>query len=280
MKIWIIGKRGTLSQAMQRKCKEKGIDYIATSKEEVDLENPRAVRAQFETGSLTHVINCAAYTDVDLAEQERAKAYALNASAVALLSKLSRERATRLIHFSTDYVFDGVKGKYAENNPTSPLSEYGRSKAAGERFLMAHNPEALLIRTSWLFGKEGQSFVKKMVELMEKQEKISVVSDQRGLPTYADDLAESALSILDASGIYHFANQGETTWYEFAQTIRAILQKQCGGVRCQLVEPISSNAYNRIAKRPRSSILLTQTFSPRHWREGLEEVLTDAMGSK
>lgn len=279
MRIWIIGKTGILSQAMQRKCLEKGLDFIASSKEELDLENEGAVRAQFETLYFTHLINCAGYTAVDRAEEEKEKAHALNGDAVALLAKLSKEKGNKLIHFSTDYVFDGAKEGYGEEDEKAPLSEYGKSKERGERLLLEHYPQSLLIRTSWLFGKGGKDFVSKMIALMDKEEKISVVNDQRGRPTYADDLAEAVLSILDASGIYHFANEGETTWHGFAEKIYQKL-KEKKEVRCQVVEPISSEKLGALAKRPVSSILLTKKFSPSHWELGLEEVLNHALISQ
>lgn len=279
MRIWIIGKQGMLSQAMQRKCLEKGIDFVASTREELDLENEEAVSAQFETLMFTHVINCAGYTAVDQAEDESEKAHALNAEAVALLAKLSKEKGNKLVHFSTDYVFDGEKEAYGEEDEKAPLSEYGKSKEMGERFLMEHYPQALLVRTSWLFGKEGNDFVKKMIKLMEEKESISVVNDQRGRPTYADDLAEAVLSILDESGIYHFANEGETTWHGFAESIQKKL-KEKKDLRCQKVDPISNEEFGAKAKRPASSVLRTEKFSPPHWEVGLEEVLNHALESK
>lgn len=279
MKVWIIGKRGMLANAMKRKCDEKGISYFSTSSKEVNLEDQDAVRVQFETLSFTHVINCSGYTAVDQAEEEKEKAYALNAEAVALLAKLSKEKGNKLIHFSTDYVFDGEKEGYGVEDERRPLSEYGKSKEAGERFLFEHYPESLLVRTSWLFGREGNHFVKKMIELMEEKEQLSVVNDQKGRPTYADDLAEAVLDILDQSGTYHFANEGETTWHGFAEAIQKKLEEK-KRIRCKKVDPISSEEFPTKAKRPRSSVLETDHFSPRHWALGLEEVLEHALRSK
>lgn len=279
MKVWIIGRRGMLASAMKRKCEKEGIPHFVTSRKEVDLENEQAVRAQFDTLNFTHIINCSGYTAVDQAEEEKEKAHALNAEAVALLAKLSKEKGTKLIHFSTDYVFDGEKEGYAVDDERAPLSEYGRSKEAGESLLFEHYPEALLVRTSWLFGKEGRHFVQKMIELMEENEELSVVSDQKGRPTYADDLAEAVLTILDNSGTFHFANEGETTWHGFAEEIQKRLAEK-KNIRCKKVEPITSKEFKTKAKRPRSSILETDHFSPRHWALGLEEVLEHALRSK
>ncbi|MBF5059843.1 dTDP-4-dehydrorhamnose reductase [Candidatus Neptunochlamydia vexilliferae] len=275
MKLWIIGKRGLLASAMRRKCLEKGIDHVATTRKEVDVEDEKSVRAQFETMHFTHVINCSGYTAVDQAEEEEARAFALNRDAVALLAKLAQEHGKKLIHFSTDYVFDGEKEGYQTGDPTAPLSIYGKSKEAGEKEL---HPEACLIRTSWLFGQEGSHFVKTMIRLMEQQETLSVVNDQKGRPTYADDLAEAALSLLDASGTFHFANEGETTWHGFAETIKRKLEEKNHPLRCHTIEPVTSEKFGK-AKRPASSILLTENLQPPHWEKGLEEVLAHAFES-
>ncbi len=279
MKIWIIGKWGMLSQAMQRKCSEKGIDYIATARKDVDLENEGAVKAQFKTLEFTHIINCSGYTAVDQAEVEKKEAHALNAKAVGLLAKLSKKRGNKLIHFSTDYIFDGEKEGYDEGDKSSPLSEYGKSKEEGEKLLLEHYPEACLIRTSWLFGKEGNHFVKTMMKLMHEKETLRVVNDQRGRPTYADDLAEATLSLLDKSGTFHFANEGETTWHSFAEVIRKKLEEK-KKIMCQRVNPISTAEFGAKAKRPASSVLKTENFSPPHWEKGLEEVMTHALKPK
>jgi len=280
MRLWIIGKRGMLSQAFQRKCQEKGIDYIATSRKEVDLENASAVRAQFETLHFTHVVNCSGYTAVDAAEDEKEQAHALNVLAVELLAKLAKKHGKKLIHFSTDYVFDGEKEAYAEDAVTAPLSVYGKSKEAGEKKLFEHHPEACLVRTSWLFGREGKDFVKKMVVLMQEKERINVVSDQKGRPTYADDLAEAVLSILDQSGIFHFANEGAISWYEWAEVIKKKLEEKNVPLRCQKIDAISAREHGAKADRPRSSVLVTEKFTAPHWDAGLEEVLASVIQSQ
>lgn len=280
MKLWILGKRGILSSAMQRKCKEKGIDYVVTSRREVDLQYEEAVKAQFETLSFTHVINCAAYTAVDRAEEEEEKAHALNARAIETLAKYARFHGKKLIHFSTDYVFSGKEKGYGEAAATAPLSIYGKSKEAGEKLLKKYHPEACLIRTSWLFGKEGNHFVKTMIHLMQEKEVIGVVSDQWGRPTYADDLAEATLTLLDASGTYHFANTGTTTWHGFAEAIKNSLEEKNVFLKCQQVKPISTEDFGAKAERPASSILKTENFSPPHWKGGLEKVIRHALKAK
>ncbi|MCB1107103.1 MAG: dTDP-4-dehydrorhamnose reductase [Chlamydiia bacterium] len=273
MKLWIIGRNGMLSRALQRKCREKGIDFVATSRKEVDVEDEAALKAQFETLHFSHVINCSGYTAVDLAEEEKERAYALNAEGVALLAKLSALHKKKLIHFSTDYVFDGKEKEYHEEAETAPLSVYGKSKEEGEKLLHKHHPQALLIRTSWLFGKEGNHFVKTMIRLMQEKEEVHVVDDQWGRPTYADDLAEETLTLLDDSGIVHYANHGETTWHGFAEVIKKKLEEKKVAFKCQKIKPISTKTFDAKASRPLSAILKTKRFSPRHWEEGLEEVI-------
>lgn len=279
MKVWIIGRWGMVAQALQRKCREKGIDYIATTRREVDVASKEALKAQFETLSFTHVINCAGYTAVDQAEDEEEKAYLLNAEAVKHLAELAKAHGKKLIHFSTDYVFNGEKKAYGVDDPITPLSVYGKSKGAGEETLRAHYPSACLIRTSWLFGREGNHFVKTMVELMKTEDVLKVVSDQKGRPTYADDLAEAALTLLDKSGTYHFANQGETTWHRFAETIRNKLKEKNYLVKCREVAETTTEEFGAKAKRPLSSVLKTEHFSPAHWEEGLEEVLDHVLNT-
>lgn len=280
MRLWIIGKRGLLASAMQRKCREKGIDYIATSRKEVDLENKEALKAQFETLRFTHIVNCGGYTAVDQAEEEEDKAHALNAEAIALLAKLAKAHGKKLIHFSTDYVFDGKEKGYHEEANTAPLSTYGKSKEAGEKHLFEAHSDACLIRTSWLFGREGSHFMKTMIRLMRENTSVRVVNDQWGRPTYADDLADAALSLLDASGIYHFANAGETTWHGFAEKIKEGLEQKDIPIKCQKVEGITTEEFGAKAARPVSSILETKNFSPPHWEERLQEVIDHVLATE
>lgn len=273
MKLWIIGKKGMLAKAFQRKCREKGVDYIATSRKEVNIEHERTLRAQFETLDFTHIINCSGFTAVDRAEEEKEHAYALNSLAVGRLAKFAQETKKKMIHFSTDYVFDGEKDQYEEEALTMPLSVYGKSKEAGEQKLFEHHPKACLVRTSWLFGIEGEHFVKKMVQLLKKKECVKVINDQRGCPTYADDLVEAVMGILNASGIYHFSNVGPLSWHEWAEVIKQKLEEKNVPLMCKKIEAVSTDAYGAAANRPSSSILKVSKFQAPHWEVGLEKVL-------
>ncbi|MEM7175582.1 MAG: dTDP-4-dehydrorhamnose reductase [Chlamydiota bacterium] len=279
MKLWIIGKRGMLARAFQRICTEKKVAFVATSHKEVDLCDQHAVKAQFATLDFTHIVNCAGYTAVDRAEEEQEKAYALNVEAVELLAKLAAKHKKRLIHFSTDYVFDGEQEDgYPETAFPRPISIYGKTKEEGERRVLQQNPHACVIRTSWLFDKEGSNFVTTMRDRMQKEKQIQVVSDQRGRPTFCDDLVEATLRLVDAEGVFHFANRGTTSRYEWACAILAAL-KEKGEVTCHKIIPISSFDIKRAAKRPRCSVLETEKYekrmaiSPRHWKQPLLECL-------
>ena len=280
MRVWIIGKRGMLSQAFRRKCRVRGVDYLATSRLEVNVEDESAVRAQFETLDFTHLINCSGYTAVDRAEDEEQLAYLLNVVAVERLAKLSKKHRKKLIHFSSDYVFDGEEESYREDARPAPLSIYGKTKEAGEKKLFEHYPGACLVRTSWLFGREGNDFVKKMVTLMQERESLHVVSDQRGRPTYADDLAEAVLTIIDQSGIFHFANEGAISWFEWAEIIKKKLEERNVPLRCKEIAAISTEEFGAKAARPRSSLLVTDKFVAPHWDRGLEEVLESVIKAK
>lgn len=278
MKLWIIGKRGMLSQALQRVCEEQGIHFLVTSRKEVDVTDPTALKHQFETLHLTHVVNCSGYTAVDRAEEEKEKAEKLNVHAVETLGRLAKENNVKLIHFSTDYVFDGNESTpYSEDSAAAPLSIYGQTKRLGEEKLQGVNPQACIIRSSWVFGLEGNNFVQTMTHLMKQHESLRVVSDQKGRPTYCEDLARAALDLLNHEGIYHFANEGETTWLEFAEEILKLLKQTGAEVKCKKIDPISSQEYAAPAIRPAFSVLKTDKYekaaekSPRHWQECLRE---------
>lgn len=280
MRIWIIGKNGMLAKAFQRICKEEGLDFIATSKKEVDLSASNDLQAQFETLSFSHIINCSGYTAVDHAENSGEQAYLLNVTCVENLARLSSMYKKKLIHFSTDYVFDGQSNlPYTEENGCNPLSIYGKTKREGEEKLLSLCPEACLIRTSWLFGKEGSHFVKTMMKLMREKESIRVVSDQVGRPTFCDDLVRATLTLLDQNGLFHVANSDEVSWHGFATEIYRCLKIKNIPMNCREILPIKTKEYGAVANRPPYSVLSTikferqGNFSLRSWKECLHEVI-------
>ena len=238
--------------------------FIFTNKESLSITDENTVEQFFLKNSFDVCINCAAYTGVDLAEDEQALSLLVNADAPALLAKYCATHAVLFIHLSTDYVFSG-KGHmpYTETDPTEPVNFYGYSKLLGEHQVMAVNPNAIVIRTSWVYSQHGKNFVKTMCNLLLQKEKINVVSDQWGSPTAAPDLAGAIMKIIVENnylpGIYHYCNKGIISWHQFATAIKEALQASC------IVEAIGTKDYPTKAARPAYSALDTskiqQAFS-------------------
>ncbi|WJS95148.1 dTDP-4-dehydrorhamnose reductase [Flavobacterium johnsoniae] len=229
-------------------------EWILADRKEVTLDNLELLQTQIEEINPDIVFNCGAYTAVDKAESEKELAFAINQDAVALIAKFTAENKARLIHISTDYVFDGSSSiALNEEAKTNPINIYGESKLAGEIACLKENPESIIIRTSWVYSKFGNNFVKTMQRLMQEKDEIKVVNDQIGSPTYAADLAQSMIDIVKFSkwipGIYNYSNEGEISWYEFALNI-----KELGNYKCKVIG-IPSSSYPNPAKRPSFSLL-------------------------
>lgn len=283
MKTWLVGNAGMLGREVERLLAESGEDYLATDRD-LDCTDRDAVRAFAGEHRPDAIINCAAYTAVDKAEDEPGPAERLNALGPEILAAAAREIDALLVHVSTDYVFSGTaEGPYETDHQTSPLSVYGRTKEAGEIRVASSGARYAICRTAWLFGAGGSNFVSTMLRLFRERSQITVVNDQHGRPTYAPDLAAAllALSRAGASGIYHFCNAGETTWFDFAEEI---LQRatEAGMVSptCRIV-PVGSDDYPTRAHRPKNSVLSTQRIErelgivPRPWREALDAYLRE-----
>lgn len=229
-------------------------EWVFADKTKITLDNLELLQSQLIAINPDIIFNCGAYTAVDKAESEKDLTFKVNHLAVELIAKHSAENNVKLIHISTDYVFDG-KSSIALNEEaeTNPINVYGESKLAGEVACLRENPESIIIRTSWVYSKFGNNFVKTMQRLMQEREEINVVNDQIGSPTYAADLAQAMIDILESSkwvsGIYNYSNEGEISWYEFALSI-----KEFGGYNCNL-EGIPSSSYPTPAKRPSFSLL-------------------------
>ncbi len=250
-------------------------EFLFTTKAELAVTDKAAVEAYFLQMKPAWCINCAAYTAVDKAETEKDQAFEVNANAVGHLAKTSLENDTRLIHISTDYVFDGSSATpYRENDPTNPVGIYGLSKLKGEALALLRNPKSLIIRTAWVYSSYGHNFVKTMMRLMTERKEISVVNDQRGSPTYAADLAKAIMHVIQSKkwqhGIYHYANTGNITWFEFATAIKELLNSSCK------IKHVTTAEYHTKAKRPAFSLLDTarirQTFDLEipDWRDSLK----------
>lgn len=279
-KILITGAYGQLGSELSLLLQDdKEVELIKTDVDTLDICNAKEVEACIGKHRPDVVVNCAAYTAVDQAETDTEKAERLNVDAIGNIAKAAKKYKAKVIHISTDYVFSGnAHTPYKENKAVCPQSVYGRTKAAGEAKLREILPEAIIIRTAWLYSTFGKNFVKTMINLGSSREEINVVADQFGTPTYAADLAVAIKRIIDFptwhSGIYHFTNEGYASWYDFASAIMLM-----NGLNCK-VNPIPTSGYPTPAHRPAYSVLskakIKETFgiNPPHWLEALSRCLT------
>ncbi|NOR28621.1 MAG: dTDP-4-dehydrorhamnose reductase [Lutibacter sp.] len=257
--LLITGSKGQLGLAL-KSLEHNFSNYIFffTDKSNLDISNFEEVSRFILINKITVIINCAAYTHVDKAEDEPNLATKINSEAVQNLAKIAKKKAIKIIHISTDYVFDGTsKIPYVETSKTNPQNVYGTSKLRGEQAFLKVNPNnSIIIRTSWLYSNVGKNFVKTMLKLSQEKETVSVVSDQIGSPTNAYDLAKTMLQIIpllksDGVQVYHYANGGECSWFQFAKEIMKLANSKC------VVLPVSSKKFNSKAKRPNFSLLNT-----------------------
>ncbi|KIQ18721.1 dTDP-4-dehydrorhamnose reductase [Flavobacterium sp. MEB061] len=254
-KILVTGANGQLGSELNvLSMNYPNYQWIFADRTKVTLDNLELLNTQLESIQPNIILNCGAYTAVDKAETEKELAFTINNLAVELIAKYASENNIKLIHISTDYVFDGSSAiALNEEATTNPINVYGESKLAGEIACLNNCPDSIIIRTSWVYSKFGNNFVKTMQRLMQDRESINVVNDQIGSPTYAADLAQAMIDILESSnwvpGIYNYSNEGEISWYEFALSI-----KEFGGYNCN-VGGIPSSSYPTPAKRPEFSLL-------------------------
>jgi len=262
MRILVIGKNGQLGKSIHKLVAntKRTDDFIFVSREELDLSDENNITHYFENNIFDIIINCAAYTAVDKAEEDQDLANQINHLAVKQLAQITSKQQAKLIHISTDYVFDGESNKsYIETDIPNPINVYGRTKLAGEKALQTVMPmNALIIRTSWLYSEYGNNFVSAMLRLGKERNELNVVSDQIGSPTYATDLAGAILEIIknkefseidQTTQIYHYSNEGEINWYEFAEEIFKIAKIDCKA------NPITTQQYPTPAKRPRNTLM-------------------------
>ena len=290
MRILVTGKNGQLGQSINKlinietkiENNPSSNEFIFVGREELDLSNNSSIINYFDNhDKFDIVINSAAYTAVDQAEEEQELANQVNHLAVKQLAGIAKEQKARLIHISTDYVFNGESDKpYIETSETNPINVYGKSKLAGEKALQAVMPmNAVIIRTSWVYSEYGNNFVKTMLRLGKERDELNVVSDQIGSPTYATDLAGAILEIIknkefreedQATQIYHYSNEGEISWHDFAKEIFKIAEVNCK------ISPITTEQYPTLAKRPRNTSMnkdkIIQVFDLKigNWRESLK----------
>jgi dTDP-4-dehydrorhamnose reductase len=257
----------------------RSFNIVPLTKQDLDITEAEACRKVTESLRAAVIINASGFTDVDGCETRRDEAMLLNGRAVENLAEACKATGTMLVHFSTDYIFDGDSSRpYREEDEPHPLSVYGQSKLAGEQAIKETLSEYILIRTSWLFGKAGKNFVDTILRLSKQQRTLKVVTDQRGSPTYTRDLAQAVGALLKkkAVGLFHITNSGSCTWHEFAKEI--IKQAAGGGIE---VLPIDSNALGRPARRPAYSVFDNEKFRRvtgmhmRPWQEALHEYLKE-----
>ena len=261
-KILVTGANGQLGNEIRAIAKSSADSYIFTDIAEdaetkyLDITDLDAVRKVVKENSINIIINCAAYTNVDKAEEESEEATTLNAKATAHLAKAIKEVGGLLVHISTDYVFGGEEDSpYTEEQQTAPTSVYGRTKLAGEEAIIATNCRYIIIRTAWFYSEFGKNFCKTMINLTSTKPQIKVVDDQIGTPTYALDLAKAIEAVVakydgSQSGIYHYSNEGICSWYEFAKAIAELY----GTTECD-IQPCTSAEFPSVVKRPAYSVL-------------------------
>lgn len=275
MKVLVIGSAGQLGHDLL-KTLAPSHDVTGVDIGEIDITDPASVQGVVRDQDADTVINCAAYTNVDSCESDSDKAWAVNADGAGNTARACAEAGAALIHISTDYVFDGTnKEPYLEDDPTSPLGEYGRGKLAGEELVRRELPDGhLIVRTAWLFGSTGQNFVKTMLKLGRERDQLKVVDDQTGSPTYTGHLALALKALaetrLDQPGIYHMTNSGHCSWHDFATGIFSL-----AGIEVDL-QPTTSEEFGSPTPRPAYSVL-ANTRAPEislpPWRQGLIECL-------
>lgn len=278
MKVWILGAAGQLGSVLIDRCQSEGISFVASKRKDVDVTDLEVMKRTAEKEKCTHVINCAAYTDVDGAEKNSRTAFSVNATGAENMGIICRENGMQAIHVSTDYVFDGEKGDpYLETDRPNPLGVYGKSKWEGEERLLQELHTACIVRTSWIFGHEGKNFISTLLTKLKGEEKIHAVEDQFNRATYNRDLASALLDLACHSGIFHFANGQSLSRYEIAQDFYAEALRRSIPIRCQMISPISADSYPSLSPRPKSSILNTEKVSltlgrkPRLWKTVLQE---------
>jgi len=294
MRILVTGKNGQLGRSIQNIVNtdtkignnQSLNDFIFVGREDLDLSSKSSISYYFSNNDkFDLIINCAAYTQVDRAEQEAELANQINHLAVKQLASIASNKQSRLIHISTDYVFDGESNKlYLETDTPNPINVYSRTKLAGEKALQTVMPmNALIIRTSWVYSEYHNNFVKTMLRLGKERDEVSVVSDQIGSPTYAADLADAILEIIkhkkfrdvaQTTQIYNYSNEGKISWYEFAKEIFKLAEIDCK------VSPITTQQYPTPAKRPRNTLMkkdkIVKVFNIKisHWKSSLNTCMT------
>lgn len=276
MKVMITGAAGQLGVDVSTLLgQKKSFEVHSFTKQELDVTNEKDVKEKINILKPDWILHCAAYTNVEAAEGEGDHLnWLINKKGTRWIAQIAAEVGARLVYVSTDYVFDGIQERpYVEDDVKQPINQYGAAKLAGEEEVLAFHPSPYIIRTSWVFGEEGQNFVHTMLKLAESRDEIKVVNDQYGRPTYTKDLAQFMLYLIEnqiSAGVYHFSNENEATWFEFA---KEILKN-----RAVKIIPVDSSEFTQKAKRPKYSILSLEKvksvgFVIPTWQNGLKRFM-------
>jgi dTDP-4-dehydrorhamnose reductase len=283
MKVLLTGAGGQLGWEVRR-AKPAGVELVALASGALDITDPQAVARVVATERPGVIINAAAYTAVDRAEEERERAFAVNGQGAANLAQAAREHGARLVHISTDFIFDGLQSTpYRPGDLPHPLGVYGQSKLAGEERIMAITAghDTTIIRTAWVYSAHGHNFVKTMLRLMAERDTLAVISDQVGTPTWAANLARAVWMVVieGITGVHHYTDAGVASWYDFAMAIMEEATALGVLTRQPTIRPIPSSAYPLPARRPPYSVLDKESLwqatglTPEHWRVALRKML-------
>lgn len=272
MKVWVAGASGMLGQAVMSALKEQ--ECVGSDRDDVDVTEVGQMADWVSMHGVTHLVNCTGFTKVDAAEKYPGLAHAVNAQAVESMGRLG----VKVIHFSTDYIFDGNSSQpYVETDRAAPLNVYGMSKLRGEQRLLKVAPDSCVIRSAWMYGA-GEHFVRAMIEQMQMRESVRVVVDHVGCPTSAEDVAQAVLQLLDRSGVWNVVNEGCATRLEWVEAIRDEMGKRGMDLVCQRVDPARSSEFVSLAHRPKYSALSIEKLKGagivmRGWKEALESYM-------
>ena len=283
MRIVILGAGGRLGAALLREYR-KNFDAVGLARAQLDLAKPDQIRGRLSSAEFDVLINCAAMTDVDLCETKREQAFAINAEAPKALAEICRDKQAKLIHFSTDYVFDGEKREpYLESDATAPISIYGKSKRSGEKSVLQTSDRHVVIRVSWVFGPDRPSFIDAMIRRAGEEEKIAAIADKFSAPTYTSDIARMLTQFFDVDvpdGLLHFSNSGECSWQEYAQHALDCCRARGVPVKAKTVDAMKLvDMKDWVAQRPVYSVLSTAKYAkltgaiPRSWRDAVSDYI-------
>ena len=290
MRIVILGASGRLGAALVREYR-KNFDVIGLTHAQLDLAKSDKIRGRLSSAEFDILINCAAMTNVDLCESKQAEAFSVNADAPKVLAEISTEKKAKLIHFSTDYVFDGKKrDPYLESDPARPISVYGESKLRGEENVLAIQDKHLVVRVSWVFGPQRPSFIDAMIKRAQEEEKIAAIADKFSTPSYTSDIARMLTQFFDVDvpdGILHFSNSGECSWQEYAQHALDCCRARGVPIKAKTVGAMKlAEMKDWVARRPVYSVLSTGKYAkltgavPRSWRDAVSDYIERSYSKK